>query len=210
MGQVIYEDEDAKPITPTQDQQPTRTGINARTPSRPAFVLLQPLVGFGGTNAPVKEDGTFVLSAVQPDRYRLKLQSPTGYVRAVRFGTTESDQPIIDLRNGSAGQPLTLMVTSGFAEVSGVVTDSKGPVARVRVLLLQQPWSQNGSSTTVSAGDGTYKFPRVAPGKYLLIATDDDDILVFQGVIDNYEDVMETIEPRARDKITRDLKRRSP
>ena len=60
-----------------------------------------------------------------------------------------------------------------------------------------------------SAADGTYKFSAVPPGRYKLIAGDNDLVMQFQPgrETDEYADIAESIEVYAGDKLTKALKK---
>lgn len=198
-GQLNYEDDEAKP-------SPAKAKTNA--PAVTGRVALQSTFGFGSFSAPIQDDGTFTLKGVPPNRYRVSLSWSTAYVRSVRLGNVELDKPEIDLSSGAAGATLSLKISSGVAEISGTVTDSKGPAAGVRVVLGPRQKGPFTSNTSIVTGpDGVYKFTRVVPGNYNLYAVDDDDLTYVGGTPDNYEDVLVEVEVKDRDKLTRDLKR---
>ncbi len=132
----------------------------------------------------------------------------SGYVKSVRVGETETEGGILDVRNGSAG-PLTVTVSSNFCEVSGTVSDSKGPVTDASVVLVALEDLSN-FQVRRSDSSGTYKF-RIPPGKYKLAAVDDDSLALGRGeILDDYEAVTESLDLGAGDKITKDLVKRKP
>src|SRR5207247_9156473 len=142
--------------------------------------------------AQIGEDGSFRLEAVQPGRYRVTLSWGPAYVKSMRLGQVGIEGNILDLTNGSAGAPLSLLVSSAVAEISGVVRDDKGPAAGVRVVLVQaeaEMGTMPGFAT--SGADGTYKIGAVAPGKYKLAAVEESAMAAIQSIELDYEDELE-------------------
>ncbi len=125
------------------------------------------------------------------------------------IGGRETEGDILDLRNGPPGD-VTITVGSVTGEVSGVVSDSSGPAAGVRVLVIGEGSLGRLPINVMSAADGTYKFAAVPPGKYKLIAGDNDLVSQFRPGMDTeeYADITESIEVHAGDKITQALKKR--
>src|SRR5271157_1231654 len=148
----------------------------------------------------IGDDDSFTMEKLQPGRYRLM---PTWgvYVKSVTVGNRETEGDILDLRNGPAGA-VTVTVGSVTGEVSGVVSDSSGPAAGVRVVMMADRSLGGIPMFAMSAGDGTYKFGGVPPGKYKLIAGDNEIVMQFQPGRDTeeYADIAESIEVHAGDK----------
>jgi len=211
-GQLRFDDEQAR--------QPAKPPVRSDGTSPPATppaarrVELRPLADsqtgrVGNVSALVGADDSFTLEKVQAGRYRVVINGSSGYVKSLRAGETESDGNILDVRNGSAG-PLTVTVSSNFCEVSGTVSDSKGPVTdALVVMVLEGLEDPSNIRTTRSDSTGTYKF-RTRPGKYKLAAVDDEDLaLGLQSEMpDDYEGVTESLDLSAGDKIAKDLVQR--
>jgi hypothetical protein len=130
------------------------------------------------------------------------------YVKSVTVGNIETEGDILDLRNGPAGA-VTVTLGSVMGEVSGVVSDSSGPAVGARVVMMSDRSVGGSPLFAVSAGDGTYKFAAVPPGKYKLIAADNEIVMQFQLGKDpeEYADIAESIEVHAGDVVTRALKK---
>jgi hypothetical protein len=121
----------------------------------------------------------------------------------------EMEDNILDLSNGAAGA-LTVVFAPAVAEIRGTVKDDKGPVAGAGVVLRNPSisvGSTNGVFSTMTATDGSFRFEKVATGKYLLLAADEGDTNLMSDTYEDYEDVMETVEIRGAEKMVRDLKR---
>jgi hypothetical protein len=201
-GEVRFDDEQAR--APTKPPaKPEETG----PPPAPRRIELRSIQKFVSNSAmaTVAADDSFALQKVQPGLYRVSISWESGYVKSVRLGDTESAGNILDVLNGSAG-PLALTVSSNFCEVSGAVNDSNGPLADVKVALA--PIIGRWSNTRVERTDsnGNYKFTKVVPGKYKLFAVDQD--IVYPEVLEDYDDIAESLDLSPGDKISKDLRKR--
>jgi hypothetical protein len=203
-GQMRFEDEEARQPA----QPPARAGRPA-PPPQPRRVMLHHL-GQEYEQTPdalLGVDDSFTLEKVQPGRYRVAIGWGSGYVKSVRVGDTETEGDSLDVRNGSGG-PLVVTVSSNFCEVSGTVSDSKGPVASATVVLGLVEDQSNIRLERTDAG-GAYKFSGLAPGKYKLVLVEEEDMTRGFGAqgLEDYDDVGEKLDLSAGDKVTKDLKR---
>ncbi len=202
-GQLRFDDDQAgEPVKPPV----RRDGSSPQAPPpQPRAVQLHALADRNIGNTIVASDDTFTLEKVQPGRYRVTVGGVSGYVKSLRMGETESQGDVLDVRNGGAG-PLTVTLSSNFCEISGMVSDAKGPVADAAIVLAR---SEDRTNPRIerSKSDGTYKF-RVPPGKYKLAAVDEEAMSWgFQGP-DQEDYETEAIELSAGDKIAKDLVQR--
>jgi hypothetical protein len=205
-GQVEYFDEQAK-----KGPQFQPSGPNARPLSPPLMLRV--------TNADTKyaeqrqaavaADGAFQVKGLQPGRYRIAASWQTVYVRSLRLGSQVIDGDVFDIRNGGSGLSLAVSLSSGLAELDGVVKDSKGPVADADVLVVSDTQGQSQVVRTLKSGkDGSYRALLLRPGTYRVLAADSGDGAATQGIgLENYEAGTEKVELRERDKVTRDLRR---
>jgi hypothetical protein len=201
-GQLRFDDDQAK----QPPRPPTRAdGTTPKAPPQPPPHLeLHPTFqhfgeSFGGE---IAADDSFAVENVGPGRYRVSTSGLAGYVKSIRAGDTETEGNILDVSSGSRG-PVTLTLSSNFAEISGTVSDFKGPTADVGVVLVAV-----GDDYQITASDasGTYRF-RIAPGKYKLVVTGEGGFMGFQpGRMDELEG--ESIEVSAGDKVRKDLARK--
>lgn len=203
-GQLRFDDEQARqPLKPPGVDGAAPKG----PPPQPPRVELEPVLqNFGQAFGSLfSADDSFTLENVLPGRYRVQTSGMSGYVKSIRAGDTETEGSILDLNNGSRG-PVTVTVSSNFAEISGVVSDFKGPSADVRLALVQVPDGLN-YQTSRSDSSGSYRF-RTAPGKYKVIVMGDDDTFMgFQpGELSELEG--ESVEVSAGDKLRKDLVRK--
>ncbi len=208
-GVVTYESEEAKqaPKFP-QSQRAAQQTAPPKPPPRRLIVQ-----NFDGYEAPrpveIPDDGSFLLQDVVPAQYRVILSYGPGYIKSMRLGQTEMQGNLLDVRNGAApGATLTISVALATGEISGKVSDDNGPAAHVMVALFQDDdssWSPP-TNTTRTSDDGSYQLTQVAPGKYKVVALTTQAIRPLQSLIDDYGDVIETIDLRDGDKVEKDLK----
>ena len=209
-GQVAFEDEQARPQPPPQNRQAQQgdTGgprLELRTvdPGVPNAV--------GAHASDVAADGSFHLTGVPAARYRVILSWTTAYVKAITLGSNRVEANWVNLRGGSAGASLTVLVSSAFGSISGTVSDGDGPVAGAKVALVRDDFVSLGDVTFANADDaGAYMIANVRPGKYRIAVVEDADNAPRAGNLGDYEDILAQIEVKPKDKLTLDLKRRPP
>ena len=123
--------------------------------------------GLYGTSFAISDvgpDGSFHLAAVPAARYRVMLTWPNAYVKSVTLGGTVAEGNVLNLRNGAAGAPLTVMLASDFGSISGTVSDASGPVEGARLALLRDDFVSLGDVTFAVTGEaGAYSLPECAP-----------------------------------------------
>jgi hypothetical protein len=134
-----------------------------------------------------------------------------GYVKSVRLGETTSDGPVLNLNQGSGGAMLTVTLSSAYGEISGTVQDDKGPAAGAHVAIRDKNVSQPIMRSVESGADGTYSMKSVAPGMYQLMVVDESEShkITSEPVADDFDDLGETVEVRAKETVKRDLKLRA-
>ena len=145
-------------------------------------VQLSPMEGmaFNVPNATAKEDGSFVLENVGPDRYRvmvLNLPKDT-WLQSIRAGDQEVLDSGIDLAAGAAGN-VQIVLGLGTGSISGTVQDAKQqPASGSIVTLLPDPMKEERYDlyrTTTADQNGQFNLQGIAPGEYKLFAWDDVD-----------------------------------
>jgi hypothetical protein len=156
-GRVEFEDDRAREASKVVEEGPPRF---TRT------VFLGDEVGSSYPRTQIGEDDSFLLEHVPPGLYKASVALGHTFVRAARLGNAPSDDDTVDLRVGSHGDPLTLMLSADWAEVTGTVSDSNGPVAVAIVEMIQDRFSRNAQTDA----NGHYSFPDVPPCKYQLLA----------------------------------------
>ncbi|SPF34854.1 conserved exported hypothetical protein [Candidatus Sulfopaludibacter sp. SbA4] len=210
-GIVQFEDEQAKPQA--RPQQQGQGGQQSEPPKPPQRLFLRPPSGFlsgGQQQAEIAADGSFTLRQIQPGRYQVTLSWNNAYVKSLRLGQAGMEGRTLDLRNGSAGAALTVLVSSGVAEVSGTVRNGDDPAGGKLVALVPDPADGTRPFTARSGPDGAYRFSGIAPGRYKLAVIDDADqgAAMSDAGLDDYEDALE-ISIGAGEKLAKDLKVRA-
>jgi hypothetical protein len=133
---------------------------------------------------------------------------PNAYVKSVALGNTQVDGNVLNLRNGSAGASLTVVVSSTFGSISGTVADSSGPVADARVALVRDDFVSVGDVTFINTdATGAYNYQNVRPGKYRIAVVEENDSAPRAGNLDEYEDILVHLDVLPKEKVTKDLKR---
>jgi protocatechuate 3,4-dioxygenase beta subunit len=160
----------------------------------------------------VAVDGTFRLFQVPAGKYRLLPSWKNVYIPSMKLGSREIEGSLLDLSAGSSSEELSVRLGAAVGTISGVVSDEKGPVAAARVALVfdQRP---NGVPPRIatSNAEGIYSFSGVAPGRYKIVAVQEEDNDIAQGAaIDGYDEVMDSIEMHPAEKISHNLKRQAP
>jgi hypothetical protein len=138
-------------------------------------LILRPQQGDYGTSARVEADGSFHVHAVRPGAYEL-IAGASGHVMVVTHlnaggGSVEDAL----LKVGSEPIELTATLLEATAKVIGVVQLDGKPAPGVCVILVPSKSSEGsqGGSLNQSDSDGSFNFPNIAPGEYMLLAIQD-------------------------------------
>jgi hypothetical protein len=128
----------------------------------------------------------------------------------MRLGPANIEGALLDLRNGSEGASLTVTASSATARISGVVRDAAGPAAYARVAMMLEEIPHTERVLSAGAG-GVYTFVNISPGRYKLLALDAGVVygLAIRDQLEDYADLVETVEVHPGDRLTLDLRRRA-
>jgi hypothetical protein len=128
-----------------------------------------------------KDDGTFQIKNIQPDRYRLSVNGipAESYVKAVRFGGQDALHSVLDLTSGPGGN-LEVVLALGAADVSGTVRNENGDAVPDAGLSI---WSTDDRPSLLvdlfpnlrAGSGGAFKIPGLAPGEYRVLAWEQVD-----------------------------------
>ena len=133
---------------------------------------------FGASGGTVKDDGSFAIENVGPDRYRiLALNLPEGtWLKSIRAGDQEVLDTGLDLSSGVSG-PVQITLGSGSGQISGKVQDAKQQAAPGSlVTLLPNPMKEERNDLyriTTTDQNGQFTLQGVPPGEYRLYAWED-------------------------------------
>jgi len=126
--------------------------------------------------ARLKKDGSFTLGALPLDTYRIAVSVPgeAKYIQKVSAsGARVSGRSLV--LTGTSDVDLTIVMSRGFGEISGVaVRDNRG-VDGVMVLLVPDSGTnlEDDSRMDQSDSDGSFQLGGIIPGKYRLLAIQD-------------------------------------
>jgi len=202
-GQLEYDDERAR-AAEAESQRPA-----APPRTQPRQVSLR---GIGGDGifgqAEIAADGSFAWKDVPPDRYDVTVSWMPAYVKSMRYGDSQIEGEVLDVRNGVSSGVLNVRVSSATAEISGVVRDDDGPVAGavVAIVMATDSYANPFRPASITGPVGAYSWQGIAPGKYKLVALAHTRLPYMPAPSDECLDAAETIEVRANDKLTEDLK----
>ena len=137
-------------------------------PAEPGAMMFGPL-----PNQQVKQDGSFQLEDVGPDRYNLTVNGlPEGfYVTRIRSANLDVLAEGLDLSGGSPA-PLDVVLSPKAAQVSGTVMDPKTQKAAVAitVVLVPQEKERRDRESFYRVGNtdasGQFTIKNVVPGEY--------------------------------------------
>ena len=155
----------------------------------------------------VAPGGPFHLANVQPGAYSVRL-SWGAYVSSMRIGAVNVEGATLDLRNGIPGGPLIVNASSATGQVSGMVTNFvAGSRTLVELISADTPAYDSGA---LARPDGSFVIARVPPGRYRIFALDAGaNGLSIRSQLADYADITETLEVRAGDRLTQNLRQHS-
>jgi 5-hydroxyisourate hydrolase-like protein (transthyretin family) len=138
-------------------------------------LILRPQQGGYGTRARVEADGSFHIHAVRPGAYEL-IAGASGHVMAVtHLSSGGGSEEGALLKVSSEPVELTAILSEATAKVIGVAQLDGKPAPGVCVVLVPAKRSDGsqGGSLNQSDSDGSFNFPNVALGEYILLAIKD-------------------------------------
>jgi hypothetical protein len=125
---------------------------------------------------PLQKDGTFSLSAVQSDTYKVFVSFPDGDEYIEKLSAAGAATHGREVTIAGAGD-VQLLLTAGQAhgELSGVAKLDGEPAAGAMVLLVPETGENldENSRLDQSDSDGTFTLSEIPPGKYRLMAIAD-------------------------------------
>lgn len=145
-------------------------------------VQLSPMEGmpFNTPGVQAKEDGSFTIENVGPDKYRIMVfNAPQGtWLKSIRAGDQEVLDKGMDLSAGAPG-PIQVTLGLGTGGVSGSVEDSnQKPASGSMVTLLPDPMKEDRNDlyrVTTTDQTGQFTMSGIPPGEYKVFAWEDVD-----------------------------------
>lgn len=129
----------------------------------------------GANPGPVKNDGTFEITALQDGTYTLEVWGleDNWYMKSARFGGDDVLSDGLVLEKGASSGKLEITLASTSAQVEGAVSDDDGPVVGAKVRIApdpETPYTRFRSKHTRTDQAGHFSLTGIAPGKYRLLA----------------------------------------
>jgi hypothetical protein len=146
--------------------------VEGKPPSSWPQITLTPPDGLNYLDSPlIDEDGRFALTGLEPAPYRVTVSSipPPMFVKSVRFNGHDLSGDI-DLALAQTAS-LEIVISYGTSSISGVVSDSDGPVGP-EVTVMATRRNQGPSRITRTDENGRFSLAGLPPGEYLLTAMD--------------------------------------
>jgi len=131
-----------------------------------------------GADGEVKDDGSFKISNVSPDQYKVQVFGlpETHFVKAVHFAGRDVLESGLDLMRNAAG-PIEIVVSSNGGQVTGSVTDAgEKPVTAALVALVPDGKRRDDTRFYKQAStdqQGRFSIKGITPGEYKLFTLED-------------------------------------
>jgi hypothetical protein len=146
--------------------------VEGKPPSAWPQITLTPTDGLNYLDSPlIDEDGRFAVMGVEPAPYRVTVSSIPSpmFLKSVRFNGHDINGDI-DLAAAQTAS-LEIVISSGTSSISGVVSDSDGPVGP-EVNVMATRGNHGPARFTRTDGNGRFSFADLPSGEYFLIAID--------------------------------------
>jgi hypothetical protein len=164
-----------------------------------------------GNGGEVKEDGTFTLKNIMPQKYRISVYPLDGdaYLKQVVIGDKETVDGRVDFSSGIDATQIKVVVSINGAHIEGSVKyDKQQTTPRATVVLVPSPTDATPRYKSASTDqNGHFVLRGIAPGKYKLYAFDQIDSGAFYDVdyMKPFDGKGETVDVSEGDRLTRDL-----
>ena len=136
----------------------------------PGDVTLKPVIAsVREMSAKVGDDGTFTIRRVPVGLYRVRYPGQPAFVKSVSVGSSVSDGNLLDLGGGAGAGPVSVLLDTAVASLSGVVRNGDDPAPGISVVLYDESNAIFPPLSSVSGPDGRYRIGNVAPGTYKLL-----------------------------------------
>jgi hypothetical protein len=146
---------------------------------RPAGVLVIRLEEESGkwyTTGAVKPDGSFRMSPVRPGKYRVSAYGGAYHIDTVRVGDVPLVGEVLNVEDG-ADVRLNVVVTNESGRLKGFAVRDGRPMENMLIVLVpaggRAGYANQGFQTD---SDGSFDWPTLSAGDYLLVAVDDPTI----------------------------------
>lgn len=156
--------------------------------------------------ASIDEHGAFQLNKVSAGKHRVGLSWEGAYIKSMRLGPASIEGSVLDLNNGSAGAELTILVAAATGSITGAVhVDPGATEATTVVLTAAEPGTGFEARTADVDANGKYVLNSLPPGSYRIVAVAEDEVDFDDNSAIGFEDQMETVDVRDKEKVAKDL-----
>ena len=199
-GQFRFEGE--QPVT----RPPVRVTLLA---AETGSMMARPAGGAGA----IREDGTFTMSNVVGDRYRIEAYGlpAEAYIKSVRYGDQEAIETGIDLTTG-AGGVIEVIASMNAGRIDGtVLTANQEPAGGATVTLVPEENRRRQTGRykmTTTDQTGAFTIRGVPPGDYKLFAWEEIETMAWQDpeFIKPFEPKSKAVTVRERSRETVEVK----
>jgi hypothetical protein len=173
-----------------------------------SMVFLMPVEPgpFGGKDATVKDDGTFTISDVEENTYRVEIQvGEDAYLKSARYGMEDVLAGDLTISRETPQATLELVLSGATAKLQGTIIDARRkPAQGAQVFLVPQNkgWAQRRLRVARADQHGNFNIRGIAPGKYKLIGSVDDETELASLELSLGEAESRTVELKAEEQET--------
>lgn len=158
-----------------REPQPSVSSFQQNFPLERLRIVLLTVerLGVGIPEARVHADGSFLLSGIVPDRFRISLSGvpASWYVKSIHVAGTECPGSVADLPGGD----VEIVLSMGTAKLTGTVRDEDGKTVPGAVVALVSEGTSGLQRTAKSDQNGAFVVRDLAPGAYRVLAWEDLD-----------------------------------
>jgi Carboxypeptidase regulatory-like domain len=153
---------------------------------------------FGPLPSPVQvgDDRSFTIKSVPPGEWRIRLTTPSAFVKSAWVGSEDVTHGALDLTSGSVS-PLRILISTNTATIRGTAPDSQ--------LVFAIPTDAGGPPQMRSGqidSSGQFTIPGLTPGKYRVVGLDNGSFIPDEGgqevTLREAETAMIDVKPEAR------------
>jgi Carboxypeptidase regulatory-like domain len=121
----------------------------------------------------IKDDSTFELNNLPPEIYTVNVRGPLApkYLKSIQFSGQPLPDGLVDLTQQRGGDLQLVLGSDG-----GKITGTTAPSTQVTATLVDGAVRTDQFHTSMSDPNGNFQFQGLAPGKYLVLAWESNDV----------------------------------
>jgi len=150
---------------------------NVPPPSRPLTVVLSPELNGKSASSTAGPDGAFRISNVAPGKYHVYVTGgPYYHTETIRTGDHVPAGGLLSVEEGAESR-VEIVASNEIGHLKGFATRDDQPIANMLVVLMPvDPSSGFPNQAFQTDSDGSFDWPPLPAGDYLLFAVDDPTI----------------------------------